>query len=338
MAGGSGTRFWPKSTTERPKQLLTFDGGGSFLARTLARFDDLVAADHRLVVTTARLAKAITGETPDVLVLAEPDGRNTAPCIYWAARVIGERDGDAVMLVMSADHHIADTGVFRTVVRQAAEWAATHDDLVTLGVTPSRPETGYGYLATGHEIGRTCRKVAEFVEKPDRERAEQFLEAGTYLWNSGMFAWRIPVILEAFDRFLPEIREAWDAAGNDAEKAYPRIPVISVDHGILEKATNVVTFPLDCGWEDVGSWLALENLADALGARTTAGAVFGGQIVAVDARGNIVDAPGKVVALLGVEDLIVVHHGDAVLVASKPRAQDVRRLVDEVKRVRPELT
>ena len=338
MAGGSGTRFWPRSTRRRPKQLLTFGKGRlSLLGQTLARFDGLVAPDRRLVVTTEALRAAIESEAPGVAVLGEPEGRNTAPCIYWAARTVAAENPEAIMLVMSADHHVTDPERFRQAVAAAAAWAANHDDLITLGVTPTRPETGYGYLRLGAPLGEGCVRVAAFVEKPSRERAEEFLRSGAYLWNSGTFVWRAAAILEAFDRLAPEMREAWESGGGDVTRAYPRMPRVSVDYAVMEKADNVAAFPLDCGWEDVGSWGSLEALAGTLGARRPGGTLLGGELLAVQAEGNIVDTPGKLVALLGVNDLIVVEQGCALLIARKDMAQEVRQVVEEVKRLRPDL-
>jgi mannose-1-phosphate guanylyltransferase len=343
MAGGSGTRFWPRSTSRRPKQLLAFgppdDAGArrTLLARTLERFDGLVSNDRRIVVTTAALRDAIAHEAPAVTVLAEPQGRNTAPCIFWAARTVAERDPDGVMLVMSADHFVSDVDAFRRTVGAAVERARGHDDLVTLGVKPTRPETGYGYLRLGESLGDGCFRVAEFVEKPPRAAAETYWRGGSYLWNSGMFAWRARVVLAAFDRCLPEMATLWDAGGGDPSIVYPTVPATSIDYGVMEKTGNVVTFPLDCGWEDVGSWASLDTLGDALHARAPGGTVLAGEVLAVQSERNVIDVPGKLVALLGVNDLIVVEQDGALLVASKDRAQDVRLVVDEVKKRRPEL-
>jgi mannose-1-phosphate guanylyltransferase len=179
--------------------------------------------------------------------------------------------------------------------------------------------------------------VEAFVEKPNLEKATEYLKAGNYLWNGGMFLWRADVILAAFDKLMPEMRREWDAAGGEVETAYPRMTATSIDYGIMEKAGNVVTFPLDCAWDDLGSWTSLESVADLLGARHAGGVVTGGQCLAIESSGNVVDAPGRLVALLGVKDLIVVEHGDAILVARKDRAQDIRLVVDAVKKARPEL-
>jgi mannose-1-phosphate guanylyltransferase len=268
------------------------------------------------------------------------------------------------MLVMPADHYIARPDAFAATVRQACDWAAAHDDLVTLGVLPARPETGYGYLKLDARRGgagsaaepstakqalpaepSTAKqalpaepsKVERFVEKPDLARAEEFVRSGEYLWNGGMFIWRASTILRAFDQHMPELKRVWDAAGGRVESAYPGLTATSIDFGVMEKATNVVTFPLDCGWDDLGSWTSLESLADILQARHAAGVVSAGEVIAIESAGNIVDVPRRLVSLLGVDDLIVVEHGDALLIARKERAQDIKRVVEAVRKARPEL-
>ena len=217
MAGGSGTRFWPKSTSRRPKQLLAFGASKTtLLGQTLERFDGIVPKNQRLIVTTELLEDAVHEQASGASVLAEPQGRNTAPCVYWAAREIAHRDPNAIMLVMPADHYMSKPESFRQTVNAAAEWAATHDDLVTLGVKPTRPETGYGYLKIADEMGPGCRKVEAFVEKPSLDRAQSFVSSGGYLWNGGMFIWRVSAILAAFDRFMPEMKKIWDESEGES--------------------------------------------------------------------------------------------------------------------------
>lgn len=345
MAGGSGTRFWPKSTAKKPKQLLAFgkDPKRSLLLDTLERFNGLVPEGHRWIVTTRTLEGAVKESVPaSTRVLAESVGKNTAPCIYWAAREIASTDPKAVMLVMPSDHYIPLLAEFRATVERAVEWAARNDDLVTLGVTPTRAETGYGYLQLGDAVsGSTAaRRVAKFVEKPDAARAEAFFKSGQYLWNAGMFVWRAEVVLRAFDQYMPAMREVWNAAGAQADAAYANLPAslaTSIDFGLMEKAERVVTFALDCGWDDLGSWTSLDSLGDALNLRRSGGVVIGGDLIAVESERNIVDVPGRCVALLGVSDLIVVEHGGALLVAHKDRAQDIRKIVERVKAERPDL-
>jgi mannose-1-phosphate guanylyltransferase len=232
---------------------------------------------------------------------------------------------------LHADHFIENESEFRRLLDHGYAAAEADDVLVTIGIRPTEPNTGYGYLEIGNEIARGVAEVRRFVEKPDLIRAEEFVRAGNYDWNGGMFVWRADVILRAFDELMPEMRQAWEAAHGKVGDAYPKMTATSIDYGVMEKAKNVVTFSLDAGWDDLGSWTSLESLADVLRARHETGVVTGGDIVTVESSGNIVDAPGKLVALLGVKDLIVVHQGDSILVARKDRAQDIKLVVDRVK-------
>lgn len=346
MAGGSGTRFWPKSTSKKPKQLLSFsrnETDPTLLSRTLARFDNLIEDDRRFILTTEKLESAVKADAPHVQILAEPEGRNTAPCLYWAARTLHERDLQSIMVVMPSDHEILDLPEFKSVVGAAIEWATTHDDLITLGVRPTRPETGYGYLKLSQTMSsikpgsREPIRLEKFVEKPNLEKAKEFLATGQYLWNGGMFVWKTSVLLAAFDRLMPEMRVAWERNGGKVERAYRELTATSIDYGILEKSSNVVTFPLDCGWDDLGSWTSLESVADRLKLSVDGGVAMGGEVVSLRSKGNIVDAPGRVVALLDVEDLIIVEHGEALMIARKSSAQDIKLLVDAVKQKRSDL-
>lgn len=337
IAGGSGTRFWPKSTSKKPKQLLAFGRNTqSLLAQTISRFDGWVPPSQRIVVTTQTIEQAVASESPTVKVLAEPQGRNTAPCIYWAARHVAERDPNGVMLVMPSDHYVGKPEQFIKTVQEAANWAHETKDLVTLGIQPSRPETGYGYLKTSPLSG-DVKRVDAFVEKPNLAKATEFLASKSYLWNGGMFVWKASVILDAFDQWMPEMKKAWDQADGNVERAYPSMTATSIDYGIMEKAKNVVTFPLDCGWDDLGSWTSLDNLADTLGARQDGNVVSSGELIALNSNNNIVDTPNRLTSLLGVDDLIVVEQGNAILVAHKSQAQEIRQVVEAVKKRRPEL-
>ncbi len=343
IAGGSGTRFWPKSTSKRPKQLLTFGSKKSLLVQTLSRFDHFVRDDQRIIVTTEALEQAVREDASHVEILAEPQGRNTAACIYWAARHIAEKDPRGVMLIMPSDHHIASSEKFISVVKSAVKWAVEKDDLVTLGIQPSRPETGYGYLKTAEFKNSFAKefagvkRVEAFVEKPNLSKANEFLQSGNYLWNGGMFIWRVEVILKAFDEFMPEMKQAWDRVQGKVGEAYPHMTATSIDYGIMERAKNVVTFPLDCGWDDLGSWTSLDDMAEVLKIRQGDNILTEGELLAVDSQRNIIDAPGRFVALLGVEDLIIVQQGETLLVARKDRAQEIRRVVEGVKKMRPDL-
>jgi len=340
MAGGSGTRFWPKSTSKRPKQLLAFEGLSSrtLLQQTLDRFEGWVPAVNQWIVTTSTLAEAVGEQCGSARVLSEPQGRNTAPCIYWAAREIAKLDPEAIMMVMPSDHFMKDVAAFTTTVKKAVEWAQSSGDLVTLGIAPTRPETGYGYLRTTRgQASDGAVTVEAFVEKPDLERARQFLAAGNYLWNGGMFVWRVSSILAEFDRLMPEMKQAWESASGDVGVAYPRMTATSIDFGIMEKASRVVTFPLSCGWDDLGSWTSVELLARSQGKESPWGVALEGQVTAVDASGLVVDVPRRQVAVLGVSDLIIVETDSVLLVADKARAQDIKKMVDAVKASRPDL-
>jgi len=346
IAGGSGTRFWPKSTSKRPKQLLAF-GTSTLLAQTVSRFETFVPPNQRMIVTTQALKEAIEAEKLEVRVLGEPQGRNTAPCIYWAAKIIEKENPKAIMLVMPADHYMASPEKFTATVKQATLWAQESGDLVTLGIKPIRPETGYGYLKTDTFASDTMsssnresvapKKVEAFVEKPNQDRAREFVASGNYLWNGGMFIWRVDAILKAFDLYMPEMKTAWETSQGKIEDAYPKMTATSIDYGIMEKAQNVVTFTLDCGWDDLGSWTSLENIAGLLQAKKGENVVTAGEVLAIESSRNIVDTPGRLTSLLGVNDLIVVEHGNAILIAHKDRAQDIRIVVDEVRKLRPEL-
>ena len=348
IAGGSGTRFWPKSTSRKPKQLLTFgrsQGGKkskTLIEQTLDRFSEWIPEQNCWILTTDALKKEMLQLNLKAQILAEPQGRNTAPCIYWAARKMVEQNPNAVMMVMPADHFMADEDAFRSVLKEAIARAQNHSELITLGIKPTRPETGYGYLKTqkGVKSGSSdveMRQVKAFVEKPNLDKAQEFFQSGQYLWNGGMFLWKAQVILDAFNQFMPEMKKAWDQAGGDVARAYPFMTATSIDFGVMEKAQNVVTFPLECGWDDLGSWTSLETLAQELGARVGDNTVTQGDLVSVASSGNIIDVPGRLVAILGVNNLIAVEHGDVLLLADKSKAQDVRQIVDLVKQERPHL-
>lgn len=341
MAGGSGTRFWPASRRLRPKQLLPLAPGDerSLLRATLERIAPLVPVERVLVVTSAALADATAAELPELPrenLLAEPTGRNTAPCVGWAASYVRRRDPNGVLVVLPADHHIGMPDAYLEVLRRGLD-SASRGAVVTVGIEPTRPETGYGYLEVGDAVGEQIHRARRFVEKPNRQRAEQFLAAGNFLWNSGMFFFRADTILDAIAAHLPGLGQqlrAYDvaaASGVEAalvEKTYETLPSVSIDHGVMEKVDEVLVVPGSFGWNDLGSWTTSWEMAehDAHGNALPEGAVV------VDARGNFVSiAPGKLVALVGVHDLVVVDTEDALLILPRSRAQDVRAVVDALK-------
>jgi mannose-1-phosphate guanylyltransferase len=340
MAGGSGTRFWPLSRAARPKQLLPLGGGEiSLLRETRHRIAKLIPAERTLVVTSEALAAQTRAELPELPpenILAEPVGRNTAPCVGWAASVVARTDPSAVLAVLPADHHIADERAFQSVLELAIE-TARGGDMVTVGIKPTRPETGYGYVELGEELAPSVYRGRRFVEKPDELRARQFLAAGRFLWNSGMFFFRADTLLAAVRQHLPGLGDAltkYDEAAAQGEElalvrsSYASLPDVSIDHGIMEKAARVSVVPGDFGWSDVGSWTSAWELAERDGEQN---ALFG-TIVAIDTHGSYVRASsGKIVAVIGLDDIVVVDTEDALLVMPRSRAQDVRAVVNALK-------
>jgi mannose-1-phosphate guanylyltransferase len=329
LAGGSGTRFWPLSRRSRPKQLLSISEARSLLRITYERIAPLFPAERVFVVTAGDLAGPTRREIPEIPganVLAEPAARNTAPAVGLAAAAIAGRDPDAVLAVLPADHHVADEPAFREAVRGACALAAA-GRIVCLGVRPSRPETGFGYLEVEPRPDGTLA-VARFVEKPDLPRARAFFaEPGRYLWNSGTFFFRADAILAAIGRHLPDLAAAlgrFASGESDLRALYAAAPSISIDFGVMEKEKGLAALPLAAGWNDLGSWEALAEVHPA----DESGNVATSDVLPVDAAGCVVHAPGKLVALLGVHDLVVVDTPDAILVCPRERAQDVRRVVE----------
>jgi mannose-1-phosphate guanylyltransferase/mannose-6-phosphate isomerase len=338
MAGGSGTRFWPRSRARVPKQLLPILGGRSMVQETVARLGPLIARDRVLVVTGRLQAGALRAQLPRLgrrAVLVEPQGRNTAPAIALAALYVARHAPDAVMVVLPADHAISPPAVYRADLRVALGIAERTGALVTFGIPPTHPETGYGYIRPGAAIGNGGRTawVDAFIEKPDRTRAERLLAAGGVLWNSGIFAWRVDAILAALRTHLPTLMRTLEPAaargGPALARAYRRLTPVSIDTGVLERAARVAVVRARFRWSDVGSWSALESFWAGRGNGPNA---VSGRAVVIDSRGCVVDNPRRLVALLGVEDLVVVDTPDALLVCRKSRAQDVRLVVDQLRR------
>lgn len=344
MAGGSGTRFWPASRRSRPKQFLPIAGDESMIAATVARLAGLIDPTRILVVTSGDLAPLVNECVPALApenVLVEPVGRNTAPCVALAALEIERRAPGSVHVVLPADHVIEPAETFRASVAAAVSEARREQRLVTLGIRPTYPATGYGYIATGAELGAhgefTAHDVEGFVEKPDEARAKEFLATGKYLWNAGIFVWETAAVIEALRAHAPDIIEPLAEAGRatDLGDIYPTLPALPIDVAVMEPAKNRSVLPIEYDWSDVGSWNSLEevNEVDAAGNCTTGGA----QLLAEQARGNIVySEPGTLVSLIGVEDLIVVRSGDSVLVCPKSHSQSVKDVVERLKSEGPE--
>lgn len=343
LAGGSGTRFWPASRRARPKQLLPLGGGDeALIAATVRRLSPLIEPGDVWVATGEALleatAKALPGVPRDHF-LAEPVPRNTAPAIGWAAATIAREEPDAVVVVLPADHFIADEPAFRGVLARAVE-AAEAGWLTTIGITPTRPETGYGYIELGAPLRDGVHEVARFVEKPDHATAERFLAGKKHLWNAGMFVFRAHVMLDAVARHLPALGDQLAVLnlaartrreGAELPHVFPKMPSISIDHGVMEKHDHTAVVPGSFGWNDVGSWQVSWELAK----KDEHGNALPEGTVTVDSKGNLVKdlTTGKKrrFALLGVEDLVLVETDDAVLVMPRARAQDVRAVVEALK-------
>jgi mannose-1-phosphate guanylyltransferase len=340
MAGGSGTRFWPASRRLRPKQLLPIAGDEALLVQTVRRLAGAVALEQTLIVTGADQAAAVRAllpELPRENVLAEPGPRNTGPCIALAAEEIARRAPQSVQVVLPADHVIHPAAAFQSALRAAAAEARESGALVTLGIRPTFAATGYGYVELGQALparaGHAVHAVARFVEKPDAVRAREFLAGGRHLWNGGIFVWRTDAIRAALRERLPEVARALAGPPRGAAlvSAYAGLPSISIDYGVLERARDVRTVPIDFTWSDVGSWAALPGVlpADAAGNFRTGGV----ELVAEDSSGNVVyGEPDTLTALVGVRDLVVVRSGECVLVCPRERAEEVKRIVERLAR------
>ena len=352
MAGGKGTRFWPLSTEDQPKQLLSLVGNRSLLQQTVARITLLMPLEDIYVVTGGSLVSATKRHLPDLPsenIVAEPVGRNTLPCIGLAALYLKKREGgDAVMVVLPADSVIQHQQRFRKLLQYAENIAANDNVLITFGVPPTRVETGYGYIHLGAAAHTAddlqAFQARQFVEKPDRETAEKYLESREYLWNSGMFVWRVDVILNAIKTYQASIYQKLmeiDAAigtANEAEAishAYSQMEGISIDYGVMEKAKEVLVIPADIGWNDVGGWGAMHELCE----RDTSGNTVRGKHIGIDTQDCIIFnqtaqnpdvIEGKLIATIGVSDLVIVESEHAVLVCPIDRVQEVKDLVEKL--------
>lgn len=338
MAGGAGTRLWPAARRHSPKQLQRLIFKQPLIAETVERLTHVYPLEHILVVTAQRYAdpiREVLPELPPQNVISEPVGRNTAAAIALAAFQIVRHDPDGVFAVFPADHVVLNPRALYGALDFANNLAMEHR-VVDIGVPPSHPETGYGYIELGPEIGTedglTAYEVRRFVEKPDQERAREYAAAGTYMWNSGMFVWRASEYLEALREFLPETYDplAPAAASRDWDRlseAYARIPDISVDYAIMEKASDVVAVPTDFGWRDIGDWAALWDMMD----HDDNGNAFEGRHVYVDTHDSLLLSPKKLIAAIGVRDLVVVDTDDVLLIMPRERAQEVKTLLDDLK-------
>ncbi len=346
LAGGRGTRFWPRSRTRTPKQLLNIVGKTTMLEQTVARLRPLLPADHIWSVTNAEQDVALRKQLPAAArrrVLTEPVGRNTAAAIALAAiHVRHAVEGDALLAVLPADHYIARPEGYREIVRTALQLAREPERMVVLGIPPTRPDTGFGYVEKMGEPldvdGRPIYAVRRFTEKPQLEMAKEYVASGNYQWNAGMFFWRVSTFLAALQKYLPKTHDALEALAPHIGKRsyaaklkriYGKLENISVDYAILEHATRedgasrVFVIPADFGWSDIGSWAAVYELV----AKHPGENVLAGKGHTIDAEGNFLWSPDKFVAAIGVRDLVVVDTPDALLICSRERAQDVGKIV-----------
>jgi len=344
MAGGKGSRFWPRSREKMPKHLLDIKGERTIIRETVDRIRPLVPPERTLIVTGRSHAAELIRRLPEIPaenILIEPVGRNTAPCIGLAALHIQKRVPDAVMLVLPSDHRIGDENAFRRVMAAAGRAASGRDALITIGIRPTGPETGYGYIEQGDLFatgeGEKIYRVRSIREKPPLEQAREFLRQGRFLWNSGMFVWKASTILKAIDRFLPELHEGLlqirEALGTEREEeivgeVYSAQKAVSIDYGVMEKAEDVLVVPGDFDWSDLGSWDALWEVSG----KDENGNAVRGSFIGIDAGNSLVHSPGKLVALVGVRDLLVVDTDDALLICRRGRSQDVRKVVETLER------
>ncbi len=338
MAGGSGTRFWPLSRSNKPKQFLSLASKEPLIAETMKRMGTLTTPSRTSVVCGARhaaLVKKSLPKLPRQNVIVEPEARNTAPAIALACAHVAHQDPRGVIVVLPSDQHVADPKAFRISIEEAVR-VAHQGFIVTLGIKPSRAETGYGYIRVGDPLSGDARKVAAFVEKPNLETAQRYLVSGDYLWNAGIFVFRADVMLEAFARHMPDLSKALDlvraswgtkkGAGVLA-KQFKKMPATSIDYGVAEKAPNIAVVPASCGWSDVGSFNALPEVRPL----DAAGNVAEGNALLIDTSGSVVLAGKRLVAVVGMKDVVVVDTGDALLVLPKDKSQDVRKVVEALK-------
>lgn len=346
LLGGSGTRLWPVSRKNHPKQFLNLTGDQTLLQATLSRLDGIEILDSSIVLcneehrfTTAEQLTEMKRKLGDIIL--EPVGKNTAPAVAIAALRAMQKHDDALLLVLPADHVIRDTTAFHSAI-QTASVAAMNDNLVTFGIVPSKPETGYGYVKRGEVINDTSLpndslyKVAQFVEKPDLETAESYVNSGDYYWNSGMFLFKASVFIDELETFNPEMiaccKTALDKSKHDLDfirldkESFISCPSDSIDYAVMEKTSRAVTVPLDAGWNDVGSWDALWEIEE----KSTEGNVLRGDVLTHDSNNCLVRAENKLVTLVGVDNLVVIETKDAVLVAAKDKVQDVKEIVQKL--------
>ena len=341
MAGGRGERFWPRSRKNLPKQFLSLtDDGKTMIQLTVERILPLVKMEDIYIATNKNYKELVRSQLPEIPeenILCEPVGRNTAPCIGLGAAHIGKKYENTLMLVLPSDHLIKFNNMFLSSLREACRVAMEDDNLVTLGITPTYPETGYGYIKFNPQktLGGAYQ-VERFVEKPTLEVAKEYLETEEYLWNSGMFIWKLSSIWKNMEKYMPEayagLQRIGAAIGTPEEeevleREFAALPSVSIDYGIMEKAQHIYTIPGTFGWDDVGSWLAVERIKKT----NEDGNVVNGNVITIDTHNCIVQGTNKLIAAVGLRDLIIVDTEDAILICEKHRAGDIRKVTENLK-------
>ena len=341
MAGGSGTRFWPLSRKEKPKQLLNLSGKDVMLNEAIDRLSTITSNDNIFIVTNAKQVPPVKAVTKDMIkdenILSEPDARNTAACIGYAAVEILKKYGDGIMVITPADHYIKNVPELTRLFNLAVTTAERTNKLITIGITPTYPSTGFGYIQSENNDSEV-KPVLSFKEKPDLKTAEDYIASGDYTWNSGMFIWKVSVILDKFKEFVPDIYgdliKIQNTLGTEKEqetlyKIYPNIRKISIDYAVIEPASlknEVMVIPGDFGWNDIGSW----DMLDVLHSTDENGNISIGDAIQIETSNTYIYSTSRTVTALGVEDLIVVETPDAVMVCRKDKAQDVKKIVDVI--------
>ena len=341
MAGGKGERFWPRSRVTLPKQFLSLtDDGKTMIQLTVERISPIVDISDVYIATNENYRELVKQQLPGIPeenILCEPVGRNTAPCIGLGAVHVSKQYDDAVMIVLPSDHLIKNNEIFVETFNEACNMAEKGDNLVTVGITPNYPETGYGYIKYDNDgMCGNARPVVQFVEKPDLQKAQEYLLQGTYLWNSGMFVWKVSTILKCFDKYMEKtakglevIKEAIGQPNQDdvLNEVFPQLESLSVDYGIMEKAENIYTIPGNFGWDDVGSWLAVGRIKE----NDKDGNVVNGNVVAIDTKNCVIEGQEKLIAAVGLTDIVIVDTKDATLVAAKESAGQIKQILAKLR-------
>ena len=344
MAGGKGERFWPRSRMNMPKQFLSLtDDGKSMIQHTVERLKGLVDIQNMYIVTNEIYKDLVLEHIPDIPkenIIIEPVAKNTAPCIGLAAIHIAKKNPDSKMIILPSDHLIKFNEIFIDTLKIALDVVEKGDNLATIGITPNYPETGYGYInftkGESFKDSANIYEVLRFVEKPNLEKAKEYLTSGEYLWNSGIFVWKASTILKNFKEYLPEIYEGLQKIGESIntgkyeevlKKEFPNLPSESIDYGIMEKAKNIYVIPGNFGWDDVGSWLSLERINKT----NQDGNVITGNVISIKTKNTIIQGSDKLIATIGLEDIVIVDTDDVTLICHKDNTQEVKEIINNLK-------